>query len=143
MMGLRTRRRFAPTRSVWRQWMRIIPMWVWVKIKPAGDRLFSSWAPFTRVPCWVPMFDPQPCALGRNRRRCRWPVQFRHPPQFCRARKTACQRKLRVLEGGSSTRARFNRRAFVSQTVVLCNQLRTIGGFLGRVPVFWEGPRFL
>ena len=35
-------------------------VWVWVKIKPPGDRLSLSWVPFTRVPCWVPIVDPQP-----------------------------------------------------------------------------------
>ena len=35
--------------------------WVWVKIKPPGDRRFSSLVPFTRVPFWgYPIFDPQP-----------------------------------------------------------------------------------
>ena len=28
-------------------------MWVWVKIKPPGDRTFQSMLPFTRVPFWV------------------------------------------------------------------------------------------
>ena len=36
------------------------PLWVWVKIKPPGDRRFESLFPFTRVTCWVPIFDPHP-----------------------------------------------------------------------------------
>ena len=36
--------------------------WVWVKIKPTGDRRFWSMFPLARVPFWVPMFDPQPFA---------------------------------------------------------------------------------
>ena len=36
-------------------------MWVWVKTKPAGDHRVWSMLPLTRVPFWVPMFDPQPC----------------------------------------------------------------------------------
>ena len=27
------------------------------------DRRFWSMVPFTRIPCWVPIFDPQPCAM--------------------------------------------------------------------------------
>ena len=38
-----------------------LAMWEWVKIKPPGDRRFSSLFPLTRVPFGVPMFDPQPC----------------------------------------------------------------------------------
>ena len=34
-------------------------IWV-VKTKPPGDRRFWSLLPLTRVPFWVPMFDPQP-----------------------------------------------------------------------------------
>ena len=34
--------------------------WVWVKIKPPGDRRFWSMLPVTRVLFWVPIFDPQP-----------------------------------------------------------------------------------
>ena len=34
--------------------------WVWVKIKPPGDRRFWSRFPFTRVPFEVPIFDPHP-----------------------------------------------------------------------------------
>ena len=33
---------------------------MWVKIKPPWDRRFLSLVPFTRVPFWVPIFDPQP-----------------------------------------------------------------------------------
>ena len=33
---------------------------LWVKIKPPGDRRFWSLVPFSRVPFWVPIFDPQP-----------------------------------------------------------------------------------
>ena len=29
-------------------------------IKPPGDRRFWSMLPFTKVPFWVPIFDPQP-----------------------------------------------------------------------------------
>ena len=36
------------------------PNWAWVKIKPSGDRRFQSMFPFTRVPFWVHIFDPQP-----------------------------------------------------------------------------------
>ena len=32
-------------------------MWVWVKIEPPGSLRFDSMFPFTRVPCWVPIFD--------------------------------------------------------------------------------------
>ena len=33
----------------------------WVKIKAPGDRRFWSLVPFvTRVPTWIPIFDPQP-----------------------------------------------------------------------------------
>ena len=41
------------------------PTWVWVKIKPPGDHRFWSMLPLTRVPFWVPIFDPQPrmCVL--------------------------------------------------------------------------------
>ena len=35
-------------------------IWVWVKIKPSGDRRFWSFLLFTRVPFWVPIPDPQP-----------------------------------------------------------------------------------
>ena len=34
--------------------------WVWVKIKPPGDRRFLSLFPFAKVPFWVPISDPQP-----------------------------------------------------------------------------------
>ena len=34
--------------------------WVWVKIKPPVDRRFFALFPFTRVPFWVPIFDPHP-----------------------------------------------------------------------------------
>ena len=35
--------------------------WVWVKIKPPGDRRFWSMFPLTRVPFGgYPIFDPQP-----------------------------------------------------------------------------------
>ena len=34
--------------------------WVWVKIKPPGDRRLLSLFPFTRVPVGVPIFVPQP-----------------------------------------------------------------------------------
>ena len=34
--------------------------WVWLKIKPPGDRRFWSMFLFTWVPFWVPIFDPQP-----------------------------------------------------------------------------------
>ena len=34
--------------------------WVWVNIKPPEDRRFWSMYLFTRVPFWVPIFDPQP-----------------------------------------------------------------------------------
>ena len=34
--------------------------WVWVKIKPPGDRRFWSMLPLTRVPFWVPILDPLP-----------------------------------------------------------------------------------
>ena len=30
------------------------------QIKPPGDHRFYSLVPFTRVPFWVPIFDPQP-----------------------------------------------------------------------------------
>ena len=33
---------------------------VWVKITSPGDRRCSSLFPFTRVPFWVPIFDPRP-----------------------------------------------------------------------------------
>ena len=41
-------------------------IWVWVKIKPPGDRRFWSMFPLTRVPFGVPIFDPLPfhCLLG-------------------------------------------------------------------------------
>ena len=35
-------------------------IWVWVKIKPPGDRRFWSMFPLTRVPFWVQIFDPPP-----------------------------------------------------------------------------------
>ena len=35
-------------------------IWVWVKIKPPGDRRFWSMFPLTRVPFEVPILDPQP-----------------------------------------------------------------------------------
>ena len=35
-------------------------IWVWVKIKPPKNHRFYSLVPFTRVPFWVPVFDPQP-----------------------------------------------------------------------------------
>ena len=35
-------------------------IWVWVTIKPTGDRRFWSMFPLTRVPFGVPIFDPQP-----------------------------------------------------------------------------------
>ena len=35
-------------------------VWVWVKIKPPGDRRFWSMFPFTMIPFWVHIFDPQP-----------------------------------------------------------------------------------
>ena len=38
--------------------------WVWVKIKPPGDRKFWSLVPFTRFPFKVPIFDPQPDAFS-------------------------------------------------------------------------------
>ena len=34
--------------------------WVWVKMKPPGDRRFWSMCTLTRVPFGVPIFDPQP-----------------------------------------------------------------------------------
>ena len=36
-------------------------IWVWVKIQPTGhaSRRFYSLFPFTRVPFWVPIFDPR------------------------------------------------------------------------------------
>ena len=37
--------------------------WVWVKIKPLGDRRFWSMFPLTRVPFGVPILDPQPTAV--------------------------------------------------------------------------------
>ena len=37
-----------------------ILIWVWVKIKPPGDHKFSLFFPSSRVPFWVPTFDPQP-----------------------------------------------------------------------------------
>ena len=39
-------------------------MWVWVKIQP-GDGRFWSMFPLTRVPFWVPIFDPQLCVLEK------------------------------------------------------------------------------
>ena len=36
------------------------PKWVWVKSNPPGDRRFWSMFPFTRIPFWVHIFDPQP-----------------------------------------------------------------------------------
>ena len=36
-------------------------MWVWVKIKPPGDRRFWSMFPLTRVPLWFLIFEPHPC----------------------------------------------------------------------------------
>ena len=38
----------------------LMVIWVWVKIKPQGDRSFKSLFPYTRVPCRAPIFDPQP-----------------------------------------------------------------------------------
>ena len=32
--------------------------WVWVQMKPPGDRRLQSLAPFTRVPFWVRISDP-------------------------------------------------------------------------------------
>ena len=40
------------------------PTWVWVKMKPPGDRRFWSMLPLTRVPFGVPIFDPQPHDRG-------------------------------------------------------------------------------
>ena len=37
-----------------------ISSWVWVKSKPPKDGRFWSMVPLTRVPLWVPIFDPQP-----------------------------------------------------------------------------------
>ena len=34
--------------------------WTWGNFNSAGDRRFWSMFLFTRVPCWVPIFDPQP-----------------------------------------------------------------------------------
>ena len=39
-----------------------LDMWVWVKIKPLGDRRFESMFPFTRATHFVYLFhDPRPC----------------------------------------------------------------------------------
>ena len=43
--------------------------WVWVKIKPPENHRFWFMLPLTRVPFWVPVFDPQPnrkCSLRYN-----------------------------------------------------------------------------
>ena len=34
------------------------PIWVWLKIKQEGLRRCWSMFPLTRVPCWVPIFEP-------------------------------------------------------------------------------------
>ena len=36
------------------------------KFKPPGDRRFESMFPFTMVPFWVPIFDPQPYCVPEN-----------------------------------------------------------------------------
>ena len=46
-------------------WKPICTIWVWVKIKPPGDHTFWSMLPLTRVPFWVPIFDPQPYKVER------------------------------------------------------------------------------
>ena len=39
-------------------------------INPPGDRRFESMFPSTRIPCWVPIFDPQPLwCMGRWEKR--------------------------------------------------------------------------
>ena len=43
--------------------------WVWVKMKPPGDRRFWSMFPLTRVPFWVYIFDPPPTGLGNLNKR--------------------------------------------------------------------------
>ena len=42
-------------------------IWVWLKIKPPGDRRFWSMVPFTRVPFWVPHMFIEICADGSFR----------------------------------------------------------------------------
>ena len=79
-------------------------IWVWVKLKPIGDRRFWSIFPFARVPFWVPIFDPQPSmgglavgSLGR-----RWP-EWRQSGSSRRSPGNAQQRRRRCL--GVSGRA--------------------------------------
>ena len=43
-----------------RQWTRIPPKWVWLKIKPEGLRRFWSMFPLARVPFWYRLLEPQP-----------------------------------------------------------------------------------
>ena len=43
----------------------LLVIWVWLKIKQEGLRRFWSMFPFTRVPFWVPIFDPQPYVYAR------------------------------------------------------------------------------
>ena len=40
-------------------------MWVWVKIRQIGEHRVQSMFSFTRVPIWVPIFDPLPNQGGR------------------------------------------------------------------------------
>ena len=51
------------------------PIWLWVKIKPPGDRRFWSIFPFTRVPFWAPIVDPQPYRVAK--RQVSWGPQLR------------------------------------------------------------------
>ena len=45
---------------------RVSQKWVWVKMTPSGDSRFESTFPFTRVPSWVPIFDPHPNITMRS-----------------------------------------------------------------------------
>ena len=50
-----------------------IPRWVWVKINPPENRRFWSMFPFTRIPFWARMFDPQPCVPSARCKRMHFP----------------------------------------------------------------------
>ena len=73
-------------------WMLCPRNWVWVKIKPTFmDRRFWSMFPFTRIPFWVHIFDPQPNA--RTAQRCipRVPCQGKQKFDFAETEKRSSE----------------------------------------------------
>ena len=44
----------------------LLKIWVWVKIKPPGDRRFWPTLPLVWVPVWVRIFDPQPYVTSQQ-----------------------------------------------------------------------------